>query len=210
MSPIHRTEHSFSENSVEINRRAQTDVDRHYEKESVVASVIPPLSNTNYKSNRKRKYNYKDTVPTENLSERQHTTYTKNRYSQSEITKKEKKPIHTFKDLFQYENFQDILKPINEEQESESTKQVIEERVNSRFTKTAPLKNRFYLPKDEESNIANSISKREFENIKVDEDNSNRLSKVRRYGKFKYSSPEKYWFLYFIFFLVSLNILTNC
>jgi hypothetical protein len=192
LSPIHKTEKSFSENSVELNRRAQTEVDNRIDKESIVASVVPPLSHSTYKVTRKRKYYHKDSVPVDNFSDNTNTATAKNRYSHSATVAKERKPVHTFKDLFQYENFQEILLPINEEQESDSSKQAGDNDKNNRPTAVLPYKNKFYIPKDDESNPFESTVKQDNNsNFIMNRDSDSGQNKVRRYGKYRYSSNDR-------------------
>jgi len=84
--------------------------DPHYLKhrESAVSSIVSPLLNPALRSVNERKSYCGSLATTEGNGEGRSMKYSK--YNQSNKPKERyKKKVHTFKDLFQYENFQDDL-----------------------------------------------------------------------------------------------------
>ena len=192
LSPIHRSENSFNENSPGINRKARTETLRNFDRDSIATSTVPPLFKSSYQVTRKRKYILKDAASSINTNEQPISKLAKSRYSFSEKIIRPKKEVHTFKDLFQYENFKEILNPVKEVTEPDYAENNTLQNVDKRSSIQGELlKNKFYLPKPDETMSMYNTTYHEAANNHNLAENEMRKSKIRRYGKNKFNNTNE-------------------
>mmetsp|Transcript_20491 Transcript_20491/g.23659 ORF Transcript_20491/g.23659 Transcript_20491/m.23659 type:complete len:278 (+) Transcript_20491:466-1299(+) len=171
-----------------MDQKRRTYSNRDFDRSSAYQPIVTPLFKPVAPVPRRTKYTYCVPVITDTQSEKETQNVTKKTIRSRKIEEKPEKTLKTFKDLFQYENFHDYLKPINEESDSEpsevNTKSCF---VKKRYSEMLPSQ-KYSMPKGEPSVTSQNIEMSSYYMPKSTASFGTSQSKIRRYGRNKYKT----------------------
>jgi hypothetical protein len=199
LSPIQKTNNSFSERSFHEEQRRESYAHRDYEKESLATPTISPLYKPQSTYTRKPKYINVELAKTQSVYEEPRKNMTKpvvKRYTSNEIRSSAPVITEGFRDLMHYENFQNDLKSVPERHEEEEDSRNSSDNYHSsyRYQSNAVKSQKFKVPEEQYGAKWNdepvdtpkstvSIRSNALSNITS---STGGRSKIRRYGKNKH------------------------